>query len=106
MMIWWMDVSDVRADLRITARVYSIWNVTVSVNFPISQTHTGLHTNEIVCLMKNFILKKNVVNICIIYDLFYPPANNQNAFFLLPDLRFIRSASGYNCDRTTVLFFQ
>ncbi len=42
-------------------------------------SHT--HTNEIVCLMKKKYLKhvhvlENVVNICIINDLSYPPATH------------------------------
>ncbi len=50
--------------------------------------------------MKKKMYLKNVVNICIIYDLFYPPANNQNASFLLYPQR-----PWYNRDRTSLLRF-
>ncbi len=46
----------------------------------------------------------NVVNIFIIYDLFYPPANNQNAIFLLANPRIIHSALGYNAQTIVLLF--
>ncbi len=63
-------------------------------NIPNRRTHTHTHTQtqtqtQIACLMKKMYLKhvqilENVVNICIINDLSYPPANNQNAFFYYP----------------------
>ncbi len=37
--------------------------------------------------LKHVHILEKVVNICIINDLSYPPANNQNAFFYYPTRR-------------------
>ncbi len=36
--------------------------------------------------LKHIHILENIVHICIINDLSYPPANNQNAFFLFTSL--------------------
>ncbi len=66
----------------------------------LSHTHKRNRMPDEKIYIKTRRILENVVNICIINNLFYPPAtppsNNQNAFFLLPDPQIIHSARGYN----------
>ncbi len=48
--------------------------------------------------LKHVQILENVVNICIINDLSYPPANNQSAFFYYPT----RGLSTAPADITTI----
>ncbi len=73
-------------------------------NIPNKRTHTHTHKRNRMpdfFYLKHVQILENVVNICIINDLSYPPVTHPQIirmhFFLLPDPRIIHSARGYNC---------